>query len=165
MKSNLFVIYRARRRNSSRPLWSWTEICCPPRLLPWWNQPEEGRSTNGYSSYVFVRTNGLRQHLFISTYLSMACSQQEPLWLRPFDLDGCFPFPAYFQIRCWRRGWDTVSCCLSKFHFCAVVEWLVWMRQKRTLHKTKKGRCVALLEHQTRCHTRSFKLTWLVILH
>lgn len=64
-----------------------------------------------------------------------------------------------------KKGVSTVSCCQSKFHLCALVEWLIGMRQTRTLPKTKNGRCVALLEHQTWCHTRSFKFTWSVILH
>lgn len=85
------------------------------------------------------------------------------IWCLPFW--HFFFFLRLFQVWCWRRGWDSVSCCQCKFYFRAVVERVIWMRQTRSLRKTKKGWCITILEHETWCHTRSFKFAWSVIVH
>jgi hypothetical protein len=45
----------------------------------------------------------------------------------PFLSFPYLKFLPLIQVRCWRRWWDSVSCCQRECQLCAVVEWIIWM--------------------------------------
>ena len=68
------------------------------------------------------------------------------------------------QLRCRRRGRDSVPCRQGEYQLCALVEGAIWLWKKRTFCETKDGWCSAFLEHEAWWHSRSIKFAWLVII-